>query len=47
MAVAEVLNKLTENFARMQNQPLMISALSAIGGLMAQTSPTPCLGWIK
>ena len=30
MAVAEVLNKLTENFARMQSQPLMTSALRAI-----------------
>ena len=30
MAVAKALNKLTENFARMQNQPLTTSALSAI-----------------
>ena len=30
MAVAEALNKLTENFSRMQNQPLMTSALSTI-----------------
>ena len=30
MAVAKALNKLTENFARMQNQPLMTSALSDI-----------------
>ena len=30
MAVAKALNKLTENFARMQSQPLTTSALSAI-----------------
>ena len=30
MAVAKELNKLTENFTRMQSQPLMTCALSAI-----------------
>ena len=30
MAMAKALNKLTENFARMQSQPLTTSALSAI-----------------
>ena len=30
MAVAKALNKLTENFARMQNKPMITSALSTI-----------------
>ena len=45
MAVAEALNKLTENFARMQSQPLMTSALSAIDWF-AGTDKSNTMSWL-
>ena len=50
MAVAKALNKLDENFAKMQKQPL---AQVVTAGLMVQINPTLCLGlnkwkwWLK
>ena len=44
LAVAEALNKLTENFAKMQNQPLTTVPLTS---LMVWINPTLCLGWNK
>ena len=46
LAVAKALNKLTENFARMQNQPLVTAALSAIDWLDATDKSKP-MSWLE
>ena len=46
MAVAEALNKLTENFARMQNQPLVTAALSTISWFDG-TDKSNTMSWLE
>ena len=46
LAVAEALNKLTENFARMQNQPLATAALSTINWFDG-TDKSNTMSWLQ
>ena len=46
LAVAEALNKLTETFARMQNQPLVTAALSTID-LIEGTDKPNTISWLE
>ena len=46
VAVAKALNKLTENFAKMQNQPLATVALSAINWFDG-TNKSDTMSWLK
>ena len=46
MAVAEALNKLTENFAKMQNQPLATVALSTIDWF-DDTDKSNTMSWLE
>ena len=46
MAVAEVLNKLTENFARMQNQPLATAALRTVNWFDGADKPNT-MSWLQ
>ena len=46
MAVAEALNKLSENFAKMQKQPLTQAALSAINWFDS-TDKSNTMSWLE
>ena len=45
--MAEALNKLTKNFAKMQNQPLATVALSTMDWFDGTDNQTPCLCWSR